>query len=102
MIRRPPRSTLFPYTTLFRSNVAAHTSMTRPLRTKAFGAALCFLALLICVPHSVSRQRVVGDTPRRSEEHTSELQSRQYLVCRLLLEKKKQTTPTHLPYSTCL
>src|SRR5215217_8858527 len=64
MIRRPPRSTLFPYTTLFRSRAAPH----HPGGT---------------------RRRPVG-RPRRSEEHTSELQSRQYLVCRLLLEKKKK------------
>src|SRR5215203_6314856 len=63
MIRRPPRSTLFPYTTLFRSP-----GRSRPGR----------------------RARPPGRGPWRSEEHTSELQSRQYLVCRLLLEKKKK------------
>src|SRR3712207_7969168 len=74
MIRRPPRSTLFPYTTLFRS--------------KRFSGAA--LAGLTCpssmTPLTTSTARRRG---RRSEEHTSELQSRQYLVCRLLLEKKK-------------
>src|SRR3712207_7276202 len=84
MIRRPPRSTLFPYTTLFRS-----------LGTKlAFSRASCSL---VCGPgvRPVAKRSSRGSrnatTPaegRRSEEHTSELQSRQYLVCRLLLEKK--------------
>src|SRR3712207_7770156 len=75
MIRRPPRSTLFPYTTLFRS-----------LRGDA-------LALVDEAEQDVLRpQEVVVEEPcfLRSEEHTSELQSRQYLVCRLLLEKKKK------------
>src|SRR3712207_7880465 len=80
MIRRPPRSTLFPYTTLFRS------------RSPASGGAMAADARR-------DSWTDVGDPLRsgplrggeRSEEHTSELQSRQYLVCRLLLEKKKQT-----------
>src|SRR3712207_8915961 len=98
MIRRPPRSTLFPYTTLFRSTAALH-----PLRGR--------LAARLHRPKGGSRgnqgptddiparhaqagtvRRKDADYPRgntRSEEHTSELQSRQYLVCRLLLEKKK-------------
>src|SRR5947209_16281015 len=71
MIRRPPRSTLFPYTTLFRSIRCAHRSTTSwTCRSIARGTS--------------ARSR------SRSEEHTSELQSRQYLVCRLLLEKKKK------------
>src|SRR3712207_7732884 len=80
MIRRPPRSTLFPYTTLFRSN-AAHV-MTVPGRV--FG--LFFKARLgaFLVHDFIARRHFC----RRSEEHTSELQSRQYLVCRLLFEKK--------------
>src|SRR6266511_5532959 len=69
MIRRPPRSTLFPYTTLFRS------SLRRRSRTT------CWIA---------SRRRSPRCDPARSEEHTSELQSRENLVCRLLLEKKKK------------
>src|SRR3712207_8375112 len=83
MIRRPPRSTLFPYTTLFRSRIAPR-----------------------CLPQE--RRCPRGGGPRlhqgafRSEEHTSELQSRQYLVCRLLLEKKKNNnhhmTVYHLAY----
>src|SRR3712207_6968784 len=89
MIRRPPRSTLFPYTTLFRSTSGSSPSMAwRPsgtLRTEAY---------------PLSRRASDGLRSRtvwpyysslvRSEEHTSELQSRQYLVCRLLLEKKKE------------
>src|SRR2546425_4601918 len=70
MIRRPPRSTLFPYTTLFRSHLSDH------LRFQAHGP-------------QASRLRTYG--VERSEEHTSELQSLAYLVCRLLLEKKKNT-----------
>src|SRR3989449_2830601 len=68
MIRRPPRSTLFPYTTLFRSHRASH-----------LGGR-----------HTAGRDPVPGRARRRSEEHTSELQSRLHLVCRLLLEKKKK------------
>src|SRR2546425_12843281 len=70
MIRRPPRSTLFPYTTLFRSP---------------------FSPSLIALPSAVRRsRRELSPVPTRSEEHTSELQSLAYLVCRLLLEKKKK------------
>src|SRR5690349_24737368 len=81
MIPRPPRSTLFPYTTLFRS----------PKRLTAFGPirrskSLCIINLEIC--RSRNSPIVSGD--ERSEEHTSELQSRRDLVCRLLLEKKKK------------
>src|SRR5215467_15796325 len=72
MIRRPPRSTLFPYTTLFRSRARARTAGRRRTR-----------------PHRRSRARAAGRR-RRSEEHTSELQSPCNLVCRLLLEKKKK------------
>src|SRR3712207_8477368 len=99
MIRRPPRSTLFPYTTLFRSNgnvVSAPSPSIRrfielsrwihsqidTVRSTVMGGCLG----LIMSGFSGFRFRFV---PVRSEEHTSELQSRQYLVCRLLLEKKK-------------
>src|SRR3712207_7670328 len=80
MIRRPPRSTLFPYTTLFRSRrVIARPRRREPSRHQA--------------PEQRPGEHVRDEEPvaatRRSEEHTSELQSRQYLVCRLLLEKKK-------------
>src|SRR3712207_7027049 len=87
MIRRPPRSTLFPYTTLFRSSEI--------VQAIAAGAKECLKncaefeakAIAAAVPATVASER---GTILRSEEHTSELQSRQYLVCRLLLEKKKQ------------
>src|SRR3712207_7904619 len=80
MIRRPPRSTLFPYTTLFRSsNIRA----TRPGVSWIVGCSGSRPS-----PSNISRTA----SPSRSEEHTSELQSRQYLVCRLLLEKKNDTT----------
>src|SRR3712207_8515650 len=83
MIRRPPRSTLFPYTTLFRSLIV-------------YGRALWMLTLDAAIQIQLSGElQRTGDMggharqKKRSEEHTSELQSRQYLVCRLLLEKKK-------------
>src|SRR3712207_7565818 len=75
MIRRPPRSTLFPYTTLFRSKVVEHRRL-----------HLDVAAVVQFVAQRADHLRT--DLERRSEEHTSELQSRQYLVCRLLLEKK--------------
>src|SRR3712207_8759194 len=85
MIRRPPRSTLFPYTTLFRSAVRADELAASHVGHRG-GVELRQRAAL-----DVLRQELVADDvePLRSEEHTSELQSRQYLVCRLLLEKKK-------------
>src|SRR3712207_8256878 len=88
MIRRPPRSTLFPYTTLFRSDVIQTTSVVWWLLL-AGG-----LAVVLAVRPRLSLAMFAGAViALRSEEHTSELQSRQYLVCRLLLEKKKLTTP---------
>src|SRR3712207_8089804 len=87
MIRRPPRSTLFPYTTLFRSwmlipltgtSPSVHSAIASPPRTSHHHRGACILS-----------------RPWRSEEHTSELQSRQYLVCRLLLEKKKSCLDLH-------
>src|SRR3712207_8381882 len=99
MIRRPPRSTLFPYTTLFRSKK----EMKFYLRKSAFGLASVSAALLVssavvaadtadsatpAVTATVKDSS--ADKEARSEEHTSELQSRQYLVCRLLLEKKNK------------
>src|SRR3712207_7606621 len=96
MIRRPPRSTLFPYTTLFRSAMAVypgvgsgvHRGLFRPVR------ALCL--------RTAAGGDPVGSCPR-SEEHTSELQSRQYLVCRLLLVKKKDHVFLHFtnPLDIC-
>src|SRR3712207_7168502 len=82
MIRRPPRSTLFPYTTLFRSRTIL--DFAAAVMPGCVTVARQSLELLVQV-RILARQ----PTPGRSEEHTSELQSRQYLVCRLLLEKKK-------------
>src|SRR5690349_21915771 len=93
MIRRPPRSTLFPYTTLFRSR-----RMGAAGRDEAPRRHLQLLAAAQCI--APLRPRDVGPAhdprSRRSEEHTSELQSRRDLVCRLLLEKKKKKTKTIL------
>src|SRR3712207_8733904 len=87
MIRRPPRSTLFPYTTLFRSGQLAVIAM---LGAAGFGGWYAYkgghLANVPVIGAYVSQPA----PQQRSEEHTSELQSRQYLVCRLLLEKKKR------------
>src|SRR3712207_8700944 len=84
MIRRPPRSTLFPYTTLFRSSLySLKHSFT--VETRLDGIA-CLASPFVCLlPRDT--ERIIANT--RSEEHTSELQSRQYLVCRLLLENKR-------------
>src|SRR3712207_7608713 len=94
MIRRPPRSTLFPYTTLFRSTLC-YTNSCLPSssssllpschRRRGFGASVFDLILPLACVH-------------RSEEHTSELQSRQYLVCRLLLEKKNHPLHYYVSY----
>src|SRR3712207_8778825 len=86
MIRRPPRSTLFPYTTLFRSIVEDSYSPlgSGPRRLQAA------LGSEIVTEAYTDRRRLITRRIARSEEHTSELQSRQYLVCRLLLEKKKK------------
>src|SRR2546425_9318600 len=97
MIRRPPRSTLFPYTTLFRSGSAGRgAAAAAALRRAGRGAE----ARGVRDPHGawcvawLHRPRRPGS---RSEEHTSELQSLAYLVCRLLLEKKKQHVATSIP-----
>src|SRR3712207_6978144 len=93
MIRRPPRSTLFPYTTLFRSRAgsARDTSLAGAIRERAVGfddqTGEPFGRRRQV--RGVTRRGGERDLSQRSEEHTSELQSRQYLVCRLLLEKKK-------------
>src|SRR3712207_7803892 len=88
MIRRPPRSTLFPYTTLFRSSRRT-TEQRRPGRYGGRSHRRRYRRIRRGRPR---RRRRADPRPpgRRSEEHTSELQSRQYLVCRLLLEKKKK------------
>src|SRR3712207_7857990 len=96
MIRRPPRSTLFPYTTLFRSRDGDDVLVPRPgaagipRRPRGTGAPGQRRGVEPGGDESDARGGAVPRR-RRSEEHTSELQSRQYLVCRLLLEKKKQT-----------
>src|SRR3712207_8106975 len=101
MIRRPPRSTLFPYTTLFRSGGrggrAARVSSSddgyhEPARSYA---TLWVFAAILGVGFVIDV--LLGGIEGRSEEHTSELQSRQYLVCRLLLEKKKKALNTAPP-----
>src|SRR5437763_5345881 len=99
-MRRPPRSTLFPYTTLFRSSVHAASSS-------------AIVRITLTIPdHGGGRGRGgAGEARRsrhgrhgahRSEEHTSELQSPMYLVCRLLLEKKKQKGEPQIPNSCCI
>src|SRR5258707_5501846 len=84
MIRRPPRSTLFPYTTLFRSG--ATRNFDAALLSNVFSMLNCRENAIHFYVQSSAPANMFAD---RSEEHTSELQSRQYLVCRLLLEKKK-------------
>src|SRR3712207_6980256 len=102
MIRRPPRSTLFPYTTLFRSGAdmayrvpvrfvtpnAWHALFVRNMFIRAMPAELAQFRPGFTVLHAPDFQADPSRHGTRSEEHTSELQSRQYLVCRLLLEKK--------------
>src|SRR3712207_8995471 len=99
MIRRPPRSTLFPYTTLFRSHKLSHSEVEKLRRyVEKFAqrgvledAYVPILTLKVpkgIIKRNVNVQYLLQKVQERSEEHTSELQSRQYLVCRLLLEKK--------------
>src|SRR3712207_8418622 len=93
MIRRPPRSTLFPYTTLFRSPPCEPRTRRRRIHTRRANRAArrqgdrADRRTRRCASNEEKEA-----SSRRSEEHTSELQSRQYLVCRLLLEKKKKNT----------
>src|SRR3712207_8253915 len=90
MIRRPPRSTLFPYTTLFRSH-AGDRGMPLAHLLDDLSGLRTFLPIEVCVVRLAAMHPAPAGRPplQRSEEHTSELQSRQYLVCRLLLENKK-------------
>src|SRR2546425_4673841 len=100
MIRRPPRSTLFPYTTLFRSLLVNHDAAFEVGGESAHGVMGCRLhghGFMQGVDAEIGADEI-GDV-RRSEEHTSELQSLAYLVCRLLLEKKKPPRPCE-PRST--
>src|SRR5690348_17724107 len=97
---RPPTSTLFPYTTLFRSRSAEHPLRVMPWRGRLVrpsdGRSAPAHARLFLVPHGRIGEvrQAVACLPHRSEEHTSELQSPVHLVCRLLLEKKKKYTTT--------
>src|SRR3712207_7911907 len=102
MIRRPPRSTLFPYTTLFRSRAPGEISVERTDFREHTATSVSKPLAKHVRPSKASIRQVarLAGVSIRSEEHTSELQSRQYLVCRLLLEKKKlqhylQTCITH-------
>src|SRR3712207_7788455 len=101
MIRRPPRSTLFPYTTLFRSCDRPPLDQRDRSRGPASGGRAAHLRRdhVLHVPGGV---RLGPGASRRSEEHTSELQSRQYLVCRLLLEKKKKIKNARLEIHSIL
>src|SRR3712207_8702161 len=92
MIRRPPRSTLFPYTTLFRSFIAWYPGAALPLKITERGTTSSPGRFRIRLNIVITCSTFRSCRLYRSEEHTSELQSRQYLVCRLLLEKK-----THIP-----
>src|SRR3712207_7929433 len=94
MIRRPPRSTLFPYTTLFRSALQTRWIIARGRRVRWPDGSL---GRMLGVTMDVTERQETDARLQalRSEEHTSELQSRQYLVCRLLLEKKKTRIFTH-------
>src|SRR3712207_7282602 len=94
MIRRPPRSTLFPYTTLFRSRLTFQEYFEKLSKDpKRWGKPFAALLGALKVQREFEIAAIGGKDSMsgRSEEHTSELQSRQYLVCRLLLEKKKTT-----------
>src|SRR2546430_8469394 len=98
MIRRPPRSTLFPYTTLFRSPGAIGERIRRPAAVRLEEARVHAVRDDLPVGVEIARVRL----HHRSEEHTSELQSQSNLVCRLLLEKKKKQPPAALTHQVCL
>src|SRR3712207_7245392 len=104
MIRRPPRSTLFPYTTLFRSGsggalamcAADYVGILENSYLSVIAPEACASILFRDPRRAAEAAAAMKITARRSEEHTSELQSRQYLVCRLLLEKKNKSINNHL------
>src|SRR3712207_6899433 len=96
MIRRPPRSTLFPYTTLFRSILPTNL---KPLAAHESSPLKDILKACLSYSNNFLAERL-GNTVR-SEEHTSELQSRQYLVCRLLLEKKNMSRILKFAFTAC-
>src|SRR2546430_10310320 len=99
MIRRPPRSTLFPYTTLFRSQRHVDRQAPRVPEDGMHGFAILILHVDPAHDREAADHETLARLGRRSEEHTSELQSQSNLVCRLLLEKKKHTdiTRPHRP-----
>src|SRR5690349_22872446 len=97
MIRRPPRSTLFPYTTLFRSVVELVLEHARTRPTESLGVIALGIKHADRLEEAITGAlRTAPDVDDRSEEHTSELQSRRDLVCRLLLEKKKKSKDLRL------
>src|SRR2546427_5776437 len=101
MIRRPPRSTLFPYTTLFRSTIREEELQPEAdaeHRATALGHVRDRVAQAGFVQSALRGREVADARQHRSEEHTSELQSQSNLVCRLLLEKKKKITTQHLDH----
>src|SRR3989442_3935981 len=95
MIRRPPRSTLFPYTTLFRSARQGYAIVFLGVFLESAGVPVPGETVLLAAGFFASQGTFALPKTVRSEEHTSELQSRPHLVCRLLLEKKKYTTMFH-------
>src|SRR3712207_8905323 len=100
MIRRPPRSTLFPYTTLFRSTRDAYKGENCRRRGRGWKRPMIQLKIgHIITSYGPASIMDIAFASIRSEEHTSELQSRQYLVCRLLLEKKKKLCTTYTSLS---
>src|SRR5438445_6078398 len=101
MTRQPPRSTLFPYTTLFRSHQLITRDSCRSLRQTKTNCHPNSPGSAVKASRSSHRPSPPSKRENRSEEHTSELQSRQYLVCRLLLEKKKKKQKnTKTPYES--
>src|SRR5688572_32516150 len=102
MIRRPPRSTLFPYTTLFRSEVGERSVFAGAVPADQLEAAAAQQYAQIKQEATAKKALAPDDHPqlvRRSEEHTSELQSQSNLVCRLLLEKKKKISNKHTTHT---
>src|SRR3712207_7191981 len=99
MIRRPPRSTLFPYTTLFRSDGVGQSAATLVETERVLASVI---EAVIGAVYLHNGYEPTAEAVVRSEEHTSELQSRQYLVCRLLLEKKKTSRLNRQSYITLL
>src|SRR3712207_7611913 len=99
MIRRPPRSTLFPYTTLFRSSLTKGNLLFSSILVLWISAIAS--SFIDNIPFVATMIPLIKVMSIRSEEHTSELQSRQYLVCRLLLEKKNLNQPLHTILTYC-